>query len=259
MGNPWFETRLAADGDLKISHPAHRAFSCLVNWRTRAGADIDEEFPLPWTKLAKWTGYRKDACYDILWELIRQGYLVKRDLVGCPPTRTYKVMPRKPNVGRASQIEVGRKPGNEVGRKPGPHTSTSFQERMNGEGGMENNSGAGAPKGTNGGNNSGPVGPKGWRRNQQRPVGPTEESIEDAYRRLGVTPAEVEEFERERKRLGGVASRQSAGTKGEKTSGEVQDLAPDGKAGSGEGTGPEAGAHPQNPGRRNPKGTRKSG
>lgn len=82
-----------AERDLRISHAARtllfRIFSdCYTNPKYPA----DQEFEMPWTQIAQWTGLAsKNQCYALADQLRLYQYLHDNGVKGCPPTRVFRL------------------------------------------------------------------------------------------------------------------------------------------------------------------------
>lgn len=137
MSSPYFDTRIAAEKDLRISAQAYRALCCVCSHR--AGRDTDEDFPLQWWRIGGWLGLAEDQAYRVIRELVAADYLKLGELKNCPPERHYFFLPNsRKNAGIDSREKAGIKPrteaGNESRKKAGPPISNSLREESSLEG-----------------------------------------------------------------------------------------------------------------------------
>jgi hypothetical protein len=131
--NPYFETRLAAERDRRLSAQAFRLLCCICSHR--AGRYLDEDFPLPWSTVGDWMDLEQDQAYRLIAQLIHAGYLKKGDLKRCPAERFYFLLSSsRKNAGTGSGIEAGTGSGENAGtssrKNAGPHTSIPFGKEV---------------------------------------------------------------------------------------------------------------------------------
>jgi hypothetical protein len=124
--NPYFETRLAAERDRRLSAGAFRLLCCICTHR--AGRDLEDDFPLPWSTVGDWLEVAKDQSYRMISQLVDAGYLKPGELKRCPAERFYFLLPscRKnaPTGSRKNAPTGGRKKSPASFRKnASPHTS----------------------------------------------------------------------------------------------------------------------------------------
>ncbi len=124
--NPYFETRLAAERDRRLSAQAFRLLCCICSHR--AGRYLDEDFPLPWSTVGKWLDLQQDQAYAAVRQLIGAGYLKKGELKRCPAERFYFLLAssrENPGTGSRENPATGSrvKPSTSSRENAGPHTS----------------------------------------------------------------------------------------------------------------------------------------
>lgn len=129
--NPYFETRLAAERDRRLSDGAFRLLSCICSHR--AGRDLDDDFPLPWSLVGRWMDLAKDQSYRLIRQLVEAGYLKLGDLKHCPAERFYFLVPscRKnapTGTGTNAPTGSGKNAATSSRKKAAPHTSSSLRE-----------------------------------------------------------------------------------------------------------------------------------
>lgn len=82
-----------AERDLRISHCARTLLFRIFSDRyTDPRHPADQEFELPWTQIAQWTGLAdKSHCYAIVNQLRLHDYIFDNGVKGCPPTRVFRL------------------------------------------------------------------------------------------------------------------------------------------------------------------------
>jgi hypothetical protein len=139
--NPYFETRLVAERDRRLSAQAFRLLCCICSHR--AGRYLDEDFPLPWSTVGSWIDLAKDQAYAAIRQLIDAGYLKKGELKRCPAERFYFLLTssrENPPTGSRENSATGSRVNPPASRreKSAPHTSIpsgkEVRERIEGRG-----------------------------------------------------------------------------------------------------------------------------
>lgn len=113
--------RLRGERDAKLSHPAFRLLSRLISERVNSRDGADDEFPLPWSKAAKWLGLAKDQSYSYLAELGARHYLKSEGLRGCPAQNFYRFVFRREDGLEAANSSWRENPA--TGCRKNPPTS----------------------------------------------------------------------------------------------------------------------------------------
>jgi hypothetical protein len=124
--NPYFETRLVAERDRRLSAGAFRLLCCICTHR--AGRDLEDDFPLPWSTVGDWLEVAEDQAYRLISQLIGAGYLKKGELKKCPAERFYFFLPSsRKNAGTGYGTNAGtgsrKNAAASSGKKAAPHTS----------------------------------------------------------------------------------------------------------------------------------------
>ncbi len=139
--NPYFETRLAAERDRRLSAQAFRLLCCICSHR--AGRYLDEDFPLPWSTVGDWMDLAKDQAYRLIAQLIQAGYLKQGELKRCPAERFYFLLPScrinaPTGTGKNAATSSGKKAPTSYRENAAPHKSIpsgkEVRERIEGRG-----------------------------------------------------------------------------------------------------------------------------
>jgi hypothetical protein len=84
------ELKLRAERDRKLSDGAARLLALIVSeLYVDRGFRPEDEFPLPWSLVARWTGICRRQAWERLQELCKKGYLRFSGLSGCPATNRF--------------------------------------------------------------------------------------------------------------------------------------------------------------------------
>ena len=84
-----FKLRLRAERDQRLANASLMILCRIISERSKKPLEIDDEFPLPWSKVAQWTGRSRRQASLWISHLETCGYLKAGTLRGCPPTRRY--------------------------------------------------------------------------------------------------------------------------------------------------------------------------
>lgn len=102
------EVRLRAQKDRRLSDGAYRLLDLIISDRyLDRHWGVDDEFPLPWSLAARWTGICERQIYERLNRLERLGYLKAGELRGCPPIRHFFLVLKSAEKGRINSAEKG--------------------------------------------------------------------------------------------------------------------------------------------------------
>lgn len=130
------DLRRRALRDPKLSGNAARLISLLVEWVYLEPIGAEDEFPMRWSLVAKWTGVKNEGpVYQWFSEAESAGYLRRGALKNCPPTRHYFFcLNSHQKVGIDSHQKTGndshQKRGNDSHQKTGDHISIPFRKEL---------------------------------------------------------------------------------------------------------------------------------
>jgi len=87
-----FPLRIVAEQDKRLANAGLMILLRIITARNNSHDHADEEFPLPWTLVASWTGFSRRQCFEWIARLAALGYLVPTQWRGCPPTACYRLV-----------------------------------------------------------------------------------------------------------------------------------------------------------------------
>lgn len=131
----WLNLRWQARTDPGLSDGGFRFLDGLIHHIHQARLGPDDEFPLPWSMVARWCYLAKDQAYFRIKELQRLGFITKTVRKGCPPINYFRFVPNwrvLPPIERRENppIKVGINPPINCRGNPPDHISNPFRRRV---------------------------------------------------------------------------------------------------------------------------------
>lgn len=93
------EFRRRALRDPKLSGNAARLIALIVEWLYLEPIGAEDEFPMPWSRVARWTGAEKPDTVRAWFDELDGKYIKRGALKNCPPTRHFFLCLNYPENG----------------------------------------------------------------------------------------------------------------------------------------------------------------